>query len=612
MAPRLPVLQRFAIPRLSVRARLGLIQVLLLAALLVVGGVSADAIQHERAAVQAMGLLGRAERLHLDADEMHDALHVNVHEALRADVRDAAATARMLAAVHANVRQLELDLGQLDALPLPAQLAGLVARNRPAAVDYGNRALALVELALRDRAQALAQEQAFADAFDALLKSNDHVSSQIATQVQEAEQAAIDKAAAARNGIIATGIAALLVAWACIALIARSVRRSLHRVSEAARALAAGNLSVRSEVATQDEVGELAGSLNRMADELQAMIDRLLADADRDAFTAKLTQALEMAESERDVHAVVRRAMGQLPAELPMELLLAAEDQPALRVAAEHPRCGRAGCSVEVPGSCAAIRRGTVVVFEDSDALDACPRLRDRPGGPLAAVCVPVTFMGGTLGVLHAAGPVRRTPGARLVAQISALGVQSGARIGAVRAFARANLHAYTDVLTGLANRRALESMADGLRDAGTPFAFALADLDHFKRLNDAHGHDAGDRALKLFADVLRQHLRQDDVPARWGGEEFAVVFRRATASQAAEVLERVRGGLAEALLASGLPPFTASFGIAESAGAGDAQQLLRAADEALYISKAQGRDRISYGVSTTLRQSSSLPLKMR
>jgi diguanylate cyclase (GGDEF)-like protein len=179
-----------------------------------------------------------------------------------------------------------------------------------------------------------------------------------------------------------------------------------------------------------------------------------------------------------------------------------------------------------------------------------------------------------------------------------------------VRAFARANLHAYTDALTGLANRRALEAVAGGLRESGTPFAFAMVDLDHFKQLNDTHGHDAGDRALKLFADVLREAVRQEDSPARWGGEEFAIVFRGATAPQAAVVLERVRTALAEALLASGVPPFTASFGIAESAGAGDFEQVVRLADEALYAAKAGGRDRINYGVSTALRQPS--PLKLR
>jgi diguanylate cyclase (GGDEF)-like protein len=342
------------------------------------------------------------------------------------------------------------------------------------------------------------------------------------------------------------------------------------------------------------------------------MIDRLLADADRDAFTARLMQALEMAESERDVHAVVQRAMAQLAPELPMELLLAGQDQGALRVAAEHPRCGRAGCVVESPGSCVAIRRGATTVFEDSDALDACPRLRDRPGGPMAAICVPVTFMGRSLGVLHAAAPVRKAPGPRLVAQLGALGSQSGARIGAVRAFARASLHAYTDALTGLANRRALEALAGGLREDGRHFAFVLADLDHFKRLNDAHGHEVGDRALKLFAQVLREHVREDDTPARWGGEEFAIVFRGASAAQAGEVLERVRAGLAEALPAAGTPPFTASFGVAESAGARDFQQVVRVADQALYSAKAQGRDRVGHGVGTTLRQSSSLPLKMR
>jgi diguanylate cyclase (GGDEF)-like protein len=409
-----------------------------------------------------------------------------------------------------------------------------------------------------------------------------------------AEQVTIEDAAVARIWILATGVLTTLVAWAVVAAIARSIRGSLRQVSEAARALAAGNLSVRSDVASLDEVGELAGSLNKMADDLQGLIDRLLADASRDAFTAQLMQALEMAETEPDVHEVTARAMSQAAPDLQMEMLLAAHEQSELRAVAEHPQRGRAGCGVESLGGCAAIRRGAPLVFEDSDALNACPKLRGRPGGAISAVCVPVTFMGRSLGVVHVAGAVRKPPAARQVAQFTAMGMQCGARIGAVRAFARAQMHANTDALTGLPNRRSLEAAIAELQAERRPYAFVMADLDHFKRLNDAQGHEAGDRALKLFAEVLRAHVRQSDVAARWGGEEFALLFRDATAGQVAEVLERIRGGLAEALCASGSVPFTASFGAADSAMAASQGEIARLADEALYASKQRGRDRVS------------------
>lgn len=581
---------------LSVRARLGLIQGFLVAALLLMGLVCGHMVQRERSTGHVLALLSQAERLHLDADQLHDALHADVEAALRLQPGDAVTAAQVLASARGSADRYQRDIAQLRGLPLPAYVASLLARPHQIAADYMAQALRLVETALEDPAAAVAQETRFLDSFDQLLKANDEVTTQLAAQVEQAEQLTIADAASARMWIAVTGLCTTLVAWLVVAAIARSIRGSLRQVSKAARALAAGNLSVRSEVASLDEVGELAGSLNKMADDLQGLIDRLLSDADRDAFSAQLMQALEMAENERDVQEVTARAMAQVAPDLPMEMLLAAGDQAEVRPVAVHPLRGPAGCGVDSLGGCAAIRRGAPLVFNDSDALNACPKLRGRPGGALSAVCVPVTFMGRALGVVHAAAPLRKPPDARQVAQFTAMGTQCGARIGAVRAFARAQMHAYTDALTGLPNRRSLEGAIQELRTEQRPYAFVLADLDRFKALNDTHGHEAGDRALKLFAEVLREHVRQSDVAARWGGEEFALLFRDATAPQVVEVLDRIRAALAEALCASGAPPFTASFGASDSTMAAAQEEIAKLADEALYASKERGRDRISIG----------------
>ena len=90
-----------------------------------------------------------------------------------------------------------------------------------------------------------------------------------------------------------------------------------------------------------------------------------------------------------------------------------------------------------------------------------------------------------------------------------------------------------------------MEERVRHLREAGTPFALAMADLDHFKRLNDSYGHDTGDRALRTFARVLREAVRDNDVVARHGGEEFVVVLPGVDALTAAPVLHRIRERLA-------------------------------------------------------------------
>ena len=118
-----------------------------------------------------------------------------------------------------------------------------------------------------------------------------------------------------------------------------------------------------------------------------------------------------------------------------------------------------------------------------------------------------------------------------------------------------------------------------------------MVDLDHFKDLNDTFGHETGDRALRLFAETLRRSLRRDDLACRYGGEEFAVVLPQTTAVDAAEVLERVRGGLRSAVSAGGAPAFTASFGIALSTSYADLDEVVARADQALFRAKDAGRD---------------------
>src|SRR5262249_25940364 len=143
-----------------------------------------------------------------------------------------------------------------------------------------------------------------------------------------------------------------------------------------------------------------------------------------------------------------------------------------------------------------------------------------------------------------------------------------GARLGLLRAMHKTTLQAATDPLTGLANRRTLEEVVRDLLDRGEDFALAIADLDHFKHLNDAHGHEVGARALLLFAATMSHAVRPHDVVARYGGEEFLLVLRGAGLVDAMHALERVRRRLAERLSAGSTPEFTASFGLAHSTAA--------------------------------------------
>ncbi len=157
---------------------------------------------------------------------------------------------------------------------------------------------------------------------------------------------------------------------------------------------------------------------------------------------------------------------------------------------------------------------------------------------------------------------------------------------------------AATDALTGLPNRRSLDKlMAQQVALAersAQPLSLLLLDIDHFKRINDVHGHGVGDAALRSFASLVREQLRAGDVCARFGGEEFVVVLPATALPAALEVAERLRYAVADSVLLIA-PPLTAtvSIGTAEFTGGLTPQQFLNMADEAVYVAKKSGRNQV-------------------
>jgi diguanylate cyclase (GGDEF)-like protein len=156
------------------------------------------------------------------------------------------------------------------------------------------------------------------------------------------------------------------------------------------------------------------------------------------------------------------------------------------------------------------------------------------------------------------------------------------------------------DALTELYNRRhfleLLEKEIARAQRHGRPLALAILDVDLFKRVNDAHGHIAGDGVLRQIAEILRHHVRGEDVAARIGGEEFAVLLPEAAHEAALAFSERLREAVAAARFAPGgeEQSITISIGLADlGPGRIDRSTLMRAADAALYEAKERGRNRV-------------------
>lgn len=157
------------------------------------------------------------------------------------------------------------------------------------------------------------------------------------------------------------------------------------------------------------------------------------------------------------------------------------------------------------------------------------------------------------------------------------------------------------DPLTGIYNRRAFDEYCDiefsRAQRSGSSFAIIMCDLDHFKKVNDQYGHHIGDEVLKRFAEILKDKIRQQDVAARFGGEEFILLLPDTNTEQGLQVAEQLRAKTAETLvtLDNGISLIiSASFGVAHNC-TGDSTwtAVLHRADSALYAAKKQGRNRV-------------------
>ena len=364
-------------------------------------------------------------------------------------------------------------------------------------------------------------------------------------------KALIDAASARTRDRLLAGLLACLALVGVVAYLqGRAIVRNLSRFATAAHGIAHGSLSQRVPVRGRDEFAALGAALNEMAEQLEARLAELEAERGhvREAL-ARLGEALAATHDARELLRIVA----------------------ATAVEATSARGGRI---VSADGS--------VIVSGDAD-------------GDGERLILPLTASGERFGTLELVGnsfsKEQRMNAASLVAH-------------AVVALENARLHdmverqALVDGLTGLANRRAasdaLHAEAARAERLETQLSVVLADLDEFKEVNDLHGHAVGDEVLRVVAEVLRETLRESDVAGRWGGEEFLLLLPGADEEGAAQLAERVRVALAARSIPS-VPGLrvTASFGVAEYAGEANPEQLLEAADGALYRAKRAGKDRV-------------------
>ncbi len=231
--------------------------------------------------------------------------------------------------------------------------------------------------------------------------------------------------------------------------------------------------------------------------------------------------------------------------------------------------------------------------------------MRQVPG---ASSCIPLTVGGEVIGSVLVSRP---TPYSEAEEQRIGESVSQAAPVLAnLRNLAVAEILAATDGLTGLPNKRAV---TDALKRTfaqatmtNAPLALVMLDLDHFKQVNDQHGHAVGDQVLAGIGAALRGVLRARDFAGRNGGEEFSVLLPDTEIAAALEIAERIRATIAEITVPGTDVPVTASLGVAGFPDHGSTlERLERLADAALYVAKRQGRNRVELA---TVEAVSDLP----
>ncbi|MEW6582640.1 MAG: diguanylate cyclase [Actinomycetota bacterium] len=347
--------------------------------------------------------------------------------------------------------------------------------------------------------------------------------------------------------------------------------------------------------ALRDRHGKVTGRVTSIKD----VSARRQAEREREALRRAALVVAGVPAPEEVFAAVARETAGFVRADAALVVRFEEEGQGV--VVGTHGDHSSLGERLPTRGSGAlakVARWGRPAIIADYAALEPGSPLREHAlaAGYKASAAAPVRVQGGLWGAVLVT--TRRDEGLpdgtanRLgrFAELVGLAVANAAAREELRRLAA------TDTLTRLHNRRAFEERlvqeVERARRHTRELSLVVVDIDHFKRVNDAHGHPAGDQVLIDFAACLRRFARMEDTLARMGGEEFAWLMPEANSQEAAAAAERLRDEVAHEPFPHGIA-ITVSAGVCSLSDAGGATELYRLADEALYHAKSAGRDRV-------------------
>ena len=419
--------------------------------------------------------------------------------------------------------------------------------------------------------------------------------------LQALEASALAQLRQLRLTLYSVGGLALLSSLLATLFSAHKLSGSFGHFTAAARRLTSGESGVHVESSGLTEIQGLAGAFNHMSGALALAQQQTQAHADtlvaRNDWMHRLGEFGDWMQAARSLEEGARILECALPELLPGTRGTLLQHNASRNLLVPLATWGGETGAATPPDGCWALRRGEVV----SPGMDRlAPACLGGPGG--SYLCVPLFSHGETLGIMRLRPEVE---GVEMPESLRALlpGIvrQVSLALAGLRLQDRLLQQSIRDPLTGLFNRRRLEdelaTQTAHATASGQPLSLIALDVDHFKRLNDTFGHDAGDAALVRLSAALRDMAPPGSTPARPGGEEFSLLLPGYDLAAATLLAERLRAEIAGwALTHAGisLGQLTVSLGVAAYAQPlSTPDALVRAADEALYSAKRQGRNRV-------------------
>jgi diguanylate cyclase (GGDEF)-like protein len=409
------------------------------------------------------------------------------------------------------------------------------------------------------------------------------------------------------------------------AVVSRAVIGPIQDLRDAARQLGQGKMDTRISIHSKDELGELAGSFNVMADNLTKLMGERgqaqeqlskaheslknsmgeLESRNREAGTlSEMADLLQSCFTLEEASGVIASSAQKLFQGFSGAVLVFSASRNVLEANTTWGRTPQAE-RVFGPNDCWALRRGRLHHSGSDEGSVRCTHF--GADSRLPSLCTPLMAHGETLGILCLVTEPNGHMGA--AASISEFNVQLAVSVAEQAALSFANLklreklryQSIRDPLTGLFNRRYLdESLERELPNAirkNRSLGVIMLDVDRFKKFNDMFGHDAGDTVLRELGDYLAKFIRRGDLACRYGGEEFTLIFPECSLEDTRRRAEELRTSFQQLSIKHRdivLGKVTLSLGVAALPDHGTtAVQLLAAADGALLRAKGEGRDRV-------------------